>query len=63
MEIGCKRPADSTLQAGFFLEPTVLTKVKSGKIWREEVFGPVVTVTPFHDETEALRWPTTPCTG
>jgi hypothetical protein len=21
--VGCKRPADSTLQAGFFLEPTV----------------------------------------
>ena len=25
------------------------------KIWKEEIFGPVVTVTPFDDEAEAIR--------
>jgi betaine-aldehyde dehydrogenase len=41
---------------GFFLEPTVLLGVgKSDRCWREEIFGPVVCVTPFEDEDAMIR--------
>jgi betaine-aldehyde dehydrogenase len=40
---------------GAFYEPTILTKVTPKmRIFHEEVFGPVVTVTPFKDEAEAI---------
>ena len=43
-------------RAGYYVQPTVLTDADpSHSISREEVFGPVVTVTPFDDEEEALR--------
>ncbi|MBA1241740.1 gamma-aminobutyraldehyde dehydrogenase [Pseudomonas japonica] len=42
---------------GFFFEPTVLADVQQDdEILRREVFGPVVTVTPFSDEAQALEW-------
>jgi acyl-CoA reductase-like NAD-dependent aldehyde dehydrogenase len=41
---------------GWFYEPTVLTGVAGdARAEREEIFGPVVTVTPFGDEDEAVR--------
>jgi acyl-CoA reductase-like NAD-dependent aldehyde dehydrogenase len=41
---------------GFYLEPTVLLDVKpSDRCWREEIFGPVVAITPFDDEAAMLR--------
>lgn len=40
---------------GFFVEPTVFSGVTSKMdIFQEEVFGPVVTVTPFKTEEEAI---------
>lgn len=40
---------------GFYLEPTVLLDVdKSDRCWREEIFGPVVCVTPFDDEEQMI---------
>jgi acyl-CoA reductase-like NAD-dependent aldehyde dehydrogenase len=40
---------------GFFVEPTVLAGVTNDmSIAREEIFGPVVVVIPFHDEDEAV---------
>jgi phenylacetaldehyde dehydrogenase len=48
---GGRRP-DRT---GFFYEPTVFTDVgPEHAIQREEVFGPVLTVTPFDDEDEVV---------
>ena len=42
---------------GFFFEPTVLADVQQDdEILRREVFGPVVTVTPFTDEAQVLEW-------
>ncbi|MEO8099139.1 MAG: aldehyde dehydrogenase [Acidobacteriota bacterium] len=42
--------------AGWFVEPTVFTGVKSSmRIAREEVFGPVLSVIPFEDEDDAVR--------
>jgi succinate-semialdehyde dehydrogenase/glutarate-semialdehyde dehydrogenase len=41
---------------GWFYEPTILTGVeREARIEREEIFGPVVTVTRFGDEDEAVR--------
>jgi betaine-aldehyde dehydrogenase len=49
---GGGRPA----RRGFFLEPTVLLDVEpSDRVWREEVFGPVVCIRPFEDEEQMLR--------
>jgi succinate-semialdehyde dehydrogenase/glutarate-semialdehyde dehydrogenase len=41
---------------GTFFEPTVITDVPAGAdILREEIFGPVLAIAPFHDEDEAVR--------
>src|SRR6476619_4337461 len=41
---------------GFWVAPTVvLSDDPAERIWREEVFGPVVAVMPFDDEAEAVR--------
>ncbi|WP_411562095.1 gamma-aminobutyraldehyde dehydrogenase [Pseudomonas shirazensis] len=43
--------------AGFFYTPTLLADVlQDDEIARHEVFGPVVTVTRFADEAQALEW-------
>ncbi|KAG6542962.1 hypothetical protein Mapa_015654 [Marchantia paleacea] len=50
---GGKRPAN--MEKGYFVEATVLSDVKpSMQIWREEVFGPVLTITTFKTEDEAI---------
>ena len=41
---------------GFWFPPTVLAPVTSDAVaFQEEIFGPVVTVTPFEDEADAVR--------
>ncbi len=41
---------------GFYLEPTVLLDVgQTDRCWREEIFGPVVCLTPFDDEAAMLQ--------
>ena len=41
---------------GYFLEPTVFTKMTPEmRIWREEIFGPVVGLTVFSSEEEAIN--------
>jgi aldehyde dehydrogenase (NAD+) len=40
---------------GFFFEPTVMRDVRFDmRVYREEIFGPVVAVIPFDDEDEAI---------
>ncbi len=44
-----------TETGGYYMDPTVITRVQpTHRLYREEVFGPVLAVTPFHSETEAL---------
>jgi aminobutyraldehyde dehydrogenase len=51
---GAARPASAT---GFFYQPTVLAGAQQNdEIVRREVFGPVVTVTPFHAVEDAVTW-------
>jgi len=52
---GGKVPADSALQAGCYIEPTVVTANPGDRICQEEVFGPFVSITRFKDEAEAIR--------
>ena len=41
---------------GAFLEPAVVLDVEtSDRVWRDEVFGPVVCIRPFDDEAAMLR--------
>ena len=41
---------------GYWYPPTVvLPRSAQDRIWREEVFGPVVAVMPFDDEADAIR--------
>lgn len=40
---------------GYFVQPTVFIDVKrTSRIWREEIFGPVVCIMPFDDEVAAI---------
>ncbi|OOW00881.1 gamma-aminobutyraldehyde dehydrogenase [Pseudomonas sp. MF4836] len=42
---------------GFFFEPTVLAGARQDdEVVRHEIFGPVVSVTEFDDEAQALAW-------
>jgi aldehyde dehydrogenase (NAD+)/betaine-aldehyde dehydrogenase len=48
--------ADPALAGGFFLEPTLFEDVApESRIAREEIFGPVLTVSAFDDEDQALE--------
>ena len=52
---GGKIPAQFS-SAGYFYEPTVLSDVnQKAEIIQSEVFGPVLTISEFKDEAEALR--------
>ena len=52
---GRPRELPARCRQGFFLEPTVLSGLAMGcRVNQEEIFGPVVTVTPFRDEAEAI---------
>lgn len=52
--LGGKRTLLET--GGYYMEPTVVTGVRpEHRLYREEVFGPILAVTSFKDESEALR--------
>jgi aminomuconate-semialdehyde/2-hydroxymuconate-6-semialdehyde dehydrogenase len=41
---------------GYFLEPAVITGLTCEcRVLQEEIFGPVVTITPFEDDADAIR--------
>jgi acyl-CoA reductase-like NAD-dependent aldehyde dehydrogenase len=43
------------LSGGFWIEPTILSRVKPGmKVHDEEIFGPVLSITSFRNEAEAI---------
>jgi len=51
---GGEPPDDDALARGFFLKPTVVRADPGSQICQEEVFGPVVTVSTFRDDDEAI---------
>ncbi|MBS0366338.1 MAG: aldehyde dehydrogenase family protein [Proteobacteria bacterium] len=43
-------------ERGWFVAPTVFADVRPEmQVYREEIFGPVLTITPFESEAEAIR--------
>jgi aldehyde dehydrogenase (NAD+) len=52
---GGERNTGKGLESGYFVKPTVFTGVKNDmRIAQEEIFGPVVSVIPFEDESDAV---------
>lgn len=53
---GGVRPAmDGDLKDGFYVSPTIFKGHNKMRIFQEEIFGPVLAVTTFKDEAEALE--------
>jgi aldehyde dehydrogenase len=54
--IGGSRPeVGEQLSGGYYFEPTVLKGHNKMRVFQEEIFGPVLAVTTFRDEAEALE--------
>jgi acyl-CoA reductase-like NAD-dependent aldehyde dehydrogenase len=52
---GGGRPAIAEFPEGYFYQPTIVHQLKKDNfLMRNEVFGPVLAVTPFKDEAEVL---------
>ncbi|MBN4666760.1 aldehyde dehydrogenase [Pandoraea nosoerga] len=45
---------DGPLASGYYIQPTLLKGENRMRVFQEEIFGPVVGVTTFRDEAEAL---------
>ncbi|GMM36682.1 aldehyde dehydrogenase (NAD(+)) [Saccharomycopsis crataegensis] len=51
---GCEQPVD--LKKGYYVQPTIFADVTPEmKIFKEEIFGPVVTITKFSTTEEAIE--------
>ncbi|MFB0827182.1 aldehyde dehydrogenase [Chromobacterium violaceum] len=51
---GARAQLDGDLAGGFYIQPTVFHGHNKMRIFQEEIFGPVVSVTTFQDRDEAL---------
>ena len=50
-------PPNERCREGYFFPPTVITNLPvSCRVNREEIFGPVITITPFESEEEVIRY-------
>jgi aldehyde dehydrogenase len=52
---GHRTKMDGDLAGGYYFEPTVLKGDNKMRVFQEEIFGPVLAVTTFKDETDAIR--------
>ena len=52
---GNRATVDEEFADGYFFEPTVLKGDNSMRVFQEEIFGPVLAVTTFKDDEEALE--------
>ncbi|MFE5332994.1 aldehyde dehydrogenase [Embleya sp. NPDC056575] len=53
--IGGARKTVEGFEDGYYVEPTIFKGTNDMRIFQEEIFGPVVSVTTFRDDAEALR--------
>lgn len=51
---GAAESLDGELSQGYYIQPTLLKGHNDMRVFQEEIFGPVVAVTTFKDEAEAL---------
>jgi aldehyde dehydrogenase len=52
---GAAAQMDGELSEGYYIQPTILKGHNKMRVFQEEIFGPVVSVTTFKDEAEALE--------
>ena len=52
---GMRKVHPGDLKEGFYIQPTVFKGDNTMRVFQEEIFGPVVSVTTFKDEADALR--------
>lgn len=56
LEVGGNRVTEGNLAGGYFVAPTIFSRVRHEmRISQEEIFGPVLSVLSFSDAEEALR--------
>ncbi len=51
---GAVENINASLDNGYYIQPTLMKGTNNMRIFQEEIFGPVVSVTTFKDEAEAL---------
>jgi aldehyde dehydrogenase len=51
---GARNVLDGDLAGGYYVQPTVFQGHNKMRIFQEEIFGPVLSVTTFKDEEDAL---------
>ncbi|MES2143075.1 MAG: aldehyde dehydrogenase [Pseudomonadota bacterium] len=51
---GARKDMTGGLEGGFYVQPTVFEGHNKMRVFQEEIFGPVVSVTTFKDDDEAL---------
>ncbi len=51
---GAAAQMEGELSEGYYIQPTILKGHNKMRVFQEEIFGPVVSVTTFKDEAEAL---------
>ena len=52
---GAEAHMEGDLAGGYYYQPTVLKGTNDMRVFQEEIFGPVLAVTTFRDEAEAVR--------
>ncbi|KGJ94178.1 acetaldehyde dehydrogenase ExaC [Colwellia psychrerythraea] len=52
---GSAEELDGSLETGYYIQPTILKGKNSMRVFQEEIFGPVISVTTFKDAEEALQ--------
>ncbi|WP_429497699.1 acetaldehyde dehydrogenase ExaC [Robbsia andropogonis] len=52
---GVRARLDGELASGYYMQPTIFRGNNKMRIYQEEIFGPVLSVTTFKDEAEALE--------
>ena len=52
---GGEQAYNEGLEGGYYIQPTVLKGNNKMRVFQEEIFGPVVCVTTFKDEAEAIE--------
>lgn len=51
---GGVEPVSDNISTGFYIQPTLLKGTNDMRVFQEEIFGPVISMTTFKDEAEAL---------
>jgi aldehyde dehydrogenase len=46
---------DGEFGTGYYIQPTLIKGTNDMRVFQEEIFGPVVAITTFKDEAEALE--------